>query len=94
LFDRGLGAVELAGRYDAIRFGSAEHLGRPSRSPRAANILSASDRAWTLGINWYWNRFFKVQLNAIRDRLEDAGRTPLPGEAVYWMRVVRVQFVL
>lgn len=94
LFDRGLGAVELAARYDAIRFGSAEHPGRPSRSPRGANILSASDRAWTLGVNWYWNRFFKIQLNAVREKLDDAGRTPLPGEAVYWMRIVRVQFAL
>jgi phosphate-selective porin OprO/OprP len=94
LFDRGIGAVELAGRFDTIRFGSAEHPGNPSRTPRAANILGNSDRAWTFGLNWYWNRFFKVQFNAVREKLEDIQRTPVPAETIFWMRLVRVQLVL
>jgi phosphate-selective porin OprO/OprP len=95
LFARGFGAVELAGRLEATRWGSAgEHIGRPSRSPRAYNVFEASDRAVTLGINWYWNRHFKVQLNGIREKLEDPTRVPITGEHVYWTRVLRVQFIM
>jgi phosphate-selective porin OprO/OprP len=94
IFGRGFGAVELAGRLEGIRYGSADHIGRPSRSPRASNVTSASDRAVTLGINWYWNKHFKVQLNGIREKLEDLTRTPLEGESTYWTRVIRVQFIL
>ena len=54
----------------------------------------ASDRAVTLVINWYWNRHFKVQLNGIREKLEDPTRVPITGEHVYWTRLLRVQFIM
>jgi len=57
--DRGVGAIELAARYEQLRFGSSEHAGLPSRSPRASNILASSDRVWTAGVNWYVNSFFQ-----------------------------------
>ncbi len=98
LLERGLGAVELAGRWEALRFGSAQHLGRPLRIERASNVLGNSDRAWTVGVNWYWNRHIKIQFNAIRERIEDfeesRRRTPLLGHPIYWTRLCRVQFVL
>ncbi len=94
IFGRGFGAVELAGRVEAARWGSADHVGRPSRSPRAANLVSQSDRAVTLGVNWYWNKHFKVQLNGIREKLEDPTRTPINGESTYWTRLLRVQFIM
>ncbi|MBI3695752.1 MAG: hypothetical protein HY238_13050 [Acidobacteria bacterium] len=90
----GLGAVEMAGRYEQIRHGSAEHPGLPSRSSRAANILSESERVATFGVNWYLNRFMKIQFNAIRELIEDAQRTPIAGQDTYWSRYVRMQFVL
>jgi len=93
-FRRGIGAVEAAGRYEAIRFGSAEHPGRPSRTSRAANILGNSDRAWTVGVNWYLNHYMKIQLNGIRENIEDVQRTPIPGRNIFWTRLLRIQFVM
>src|SRR6185503_18920523 len=49
----GLGAVELAGRYEQLSFGSASgaEVDLPSRTPRATNIMPSGDRALTLGVN-------------------------------------------
>ncbi len=92
----GIGAVEIAGRFEALRFGSAAHEGRPSRGTRAANILGNSDRIWTFGVNWFVNRWSKIQYNAVRDKIEDtqAFRAPIRGRSTYWMHAVRLQFVL
>ena len=90
----GPGALELALRYDVMRFSSAEHPGRPSRSLRAANVLQTSDRTWTFGANWYLNHWTKVQFNSFRERLEDPIRTSIPAESLYWSHAVRVQFVM
>jgi hypothetical protein len=87
----GLGAVELAVRWECMRIGSAEHPGAPSRSTRAANVLGASDRALAFGINWYLNRWVKIQGNGIRERLEDPQRSPIFGRTLFWTRVVRIQ---
>jgi phosphate-selective porin OprO/OprP len=88
------GRVELAARYEQLRFGSEASGARPSRSPRAANVLGNSDRAITLGANWYANRWTKFQFNAIRETIEDPARTPIPGVQHYWMFVGRTQFSL
>ena len=90
----GFGAVELAARYEALRFGSSEHPGRPSRGTRAANVAGNSDRAWTFGINWFLNRWLKVQGNFIHERIEDPVRRPIENVERYWMRIVRLQFEL
>jgi phosphate-selective porin OprO and OprP len=90
----GFGALELAARVEQIRFGSSEHPGPSLRHPRAPNILPASDRAWTLGVNWYANRWLKVQLNGVREKIEDTVRGPLPGEGVLWTCVLRLQVVM
>jgi phosphate-selective porin OprO/OprP len=90
----GTGAIELAIRYEQIRFGSSEHPGTPSRSQRAANILPTSDRAWTFGTNWYLNNWLKVQFNAVRERIEDTVRSPIPGESLFWTRVWRIQVLM
>jgi phosphate-selective porin OprO/OprP len=87
----GIGALEFAVRYEAIRFGSAEHPGLPSRSTRAANILSDSNRLVTFGFNWYVNRWVKIQANGIHERLEDPQRSPMFGRTLFWSRVVRIQ---
>ncbi len=89
---RGLGAIQLAARYEQMRFGSSEHPGLPSRSPRAANIFSESERIASFGVNWYLNRFTKVQFSALREVLEDAARTPISGVDTYWSRFLRIQF--
>jgi phosphate-selective porin len=93
---RGIGALELAARFEVIRFGSAQNAGRPARNTRADNVTRQSDRAWTFGVNWYLNRWSKIQLNGVREKFEDvlSPRNPISGRNRYWMRVVRIQLVL
>src|SRR5262249_34303845 len=92
--EHGVGAIELAGRFEQIRFGSSEHPGDPFSSPRSPNIRSQSERVGTVGINWYLNRFSKIQLNGIHEKLEDSLRGPLPGTNKFWTGMVRLQFAM
>ena len=94
LLGKGIGAVEIASRYEQIRFGSSEHPGLPSRSSRAANIFSTSERVATFGTNWHLNRYMRIQFNAVREVIEDVRNAPIPGRDTYWSRYVRMQFVL
>ncbi|MCX6590985.1 MAG: porin [Acidobacteria bacterium] len=91
---KGLGALEIASRYEQIRFGSAEHPGLPSRSSRAANIYSESERVATFGVNWYLNRHMRIQYNWIREVIEDKRNAPIPGIGTYWSKYARMSFVL
>ena len=89
----GIGAVEVAARYERLWFGSAGE-GVGQRTPRAEHVLQSGDRVLTLGVNWTLNRFIKLQVNAIRERVEDRQRSPVPNGAAFWSRVLRLQFVL
>ncbi|MBI3679298.1 MAG: hypothetical protein HY235_02755 [Acidobacteria bacterium] len=86
--------LELAGRYEQIRFGSAEHPGVASRSLRAGNILGNSDRVWTTGLNWKVHRYLRVQVNGIHEKLEDRQRAPVSNRLGYWSAVCRLQVVM
>lgn len=88
------GAIELAARFEGLRFGGPTAGGEPSRSPRAAVIVPNSERVWTFGANWYVSRYVRVVGNVIREHLDDAARAPIPGEQNYWSTIVRLQFVL
>jgi phosphate-selective porin OprO and OprP len=90
----GWGAVELAARYERLMFDSVGGTDEAFRSPRTETILPTGDRAWTLGVNWTVNRFVKVQVNGIREHVEDIERNPVPNGAAFWSRIVRLQFVL
>lgn len=90
----GLGAIELAARLEKLRFGSTAGSGDASTSPRADAVLGNSDVAVTLGVNWYLNRWVKIQANLIRERIEDPSRGPLPAKAGFWSRVLRVQLTI
>jgi phosphate-selective porin OprO/OprP len=90
----GLGALEIAGRYEQTRFGSSEHPGKPTRSLRAANILGNREFAWTFGANWYWNRMVRIQFNATREQIEDPVRSPFGNREPFWMKVWQLQFVM
>ncbi len=94
LFRGGAGAAELAVRYERLGFGSFSASEEPFSNPRAANLLHTSNRAWTIGVNWYLNRWAKVQVDGIREWIEDPDRSPILGRRVFWMRVCRLQFVL
>jgi phosphate-selective porin OprO and OprP len=90
----GIGAVEIAGRYERLWFDSPGGTGPPLRNPRAENIYPSGDKVLTLGVNWTLNRFMKVQFNGIRDHVEDIERNPIPDGGAFWSRILRFQFVL
>jgi hypothetical protein len=48
----------------------------------------------SFGVNWYLNRWVKVQFNLIRDELTDPSLGPLPLQPSFWSRVWRVQLTL
>ena len=93
LFDGGFGAVEVAARYERLWFDGVPGTDAPFRNPRAETIFPEGDRALTLGINWTLNRFLKIQVNGIREHVEDPERNPVSNGA-FWSRVLRLQFVL
>ena len=57
-------------------------------------VFSAEVRVWTAGVNWYPNRWVRLQGNAVRETFEDTNRTPVPGDATFWSGVLRMQVVL
>ena len=91
LLQGGFGAIEVAARYEQLRFASAGSPAEPpSRSPRAANVAPNGDRAWTLGVNWYVNRWAKVRFNVINETLDDPDLGPAPDSSS--LRTIVVQF--
>jgi phosphate-selective porin len=94
IFRGGFGALEAAVRYDQLRFDSKIGQDTPFRNSRAETILPSGDRVWTLGLNWYVNRWGKVQINGIREHATDPERSPTLGGTPYWSKVVRFQFEL
>jgi phosphate-selective porin OprO/OprP len=94
LFAGGMGAVEIGTRLETLAFGSVADQGPAFRNPRADHLLGNADRVWTTGVNWYVNRWVKLQGNAIREALDDAERTPVPGRRVFWSGVLRMQLVI
>ncbi|MGE3509593.1 MAG: OprO/OprP family phosphate-selective porin [Vicinamibacterales bacterium] len=90
----GIGALEIAARLESMAFGSLGQGELPSASPRAEVIRGNRDLATTLGLNWYLNRWIKVQANLIRERLDDPALGPIPGQRLYWSRAVRLQCTL
>jgi phosphate-selective porin OprO/OprP len=94
LFRGGGGALELATRVERLGFGSTLEGAPEQTNPRAANLLETGLRAWTAGVNWYVNRWVKIQYNAIRELLDDPERGPDPDRAGFWTHVLRLQFVM
>jgi len=91
----GFGAIEVAVRYEVLRFASAGASQEPpSDSLRAANVLGNGDRALTGGVNWYLNKWVKIQVNGIREKLDDPNLSPVAGQSSFWTVVSRLQFVL
>ncbi len=89
----GVGAVEVAGRFEVLRFASAGAPQEPpSDSRRAANILGNGDSVLTAGVNWYLNRWLKFQVNGIHETLDNAALGPVPGQSSFWTVVTRLQF--
>jgi phosphate-selective porin OprO/OprP len=94
LFGGGAGAFEVAARYERIQMGS-DAPGEPEeQNPRAANLLENGERLWTFGLNWYLNRWMRIQLNGIRETIDDIERSPSSTQNTFWLGVARLQLVL
>jgi phosphate-selective porin OprO/OprP len=94
LFQGGLGAVELAVRFERIRFASALKEGTSFLTPRADPLLGNAESIFTVGVNWYLNKWGRVVVNGIREAFEDPERTAIPGRTSGWAAVTRLQFAM
>jgi phosphate-selective porin OprO and OprP len=94
LFRGGYGAIEVAGRVEKLTFDSVATGEAPSTSPRADVILGNSNRVLTLGVNWYANRWIKLQFNLIQETVQDPAQGPAPERPRIWSRILRFQFQL
>jgi phosphate-selective porin OprO/OprP len=92
LFQGGFGAIEVGARVESLKFKSGTAGEQGSKSPRADTILGNGDQVTTVGVNWYVNRFFKVQANFIREKLDDPSQGPLPSKASFTTKAIRFQF--
>jgi phosphate-selective porin len=90
LMQGGFGAVEVAVRVEKLAWGSVAK-GAGSTSPRTDIIPANSDTAFTIGANWYPNKWVKIQVNLIKETLTDPSHGPLPAKASFWSRIIRFQ---
>jgi phosphate-selective porin OprO/OprP len=89
----GYGAIEIGTRVEGLSAGSGPTSNTALYGPRSPGVLPSGDLVWTLGLNWYVNRFFELSLNVIReDRTLPRTATIVPGPV--WSRTLRVEFGL
>ena len=93
LLEGGIGAIELAVRYEQLKFESTSQEGTPFTNPRAEYLLPNSDTVFTVGVNWMTSKWTRVLVNAIHEDFEDAARTPVPGTTSFWSGLVRLNIV-
>ncbi len=85
LFQGGAGAFELAARLEQLSFDDVV----------GTALRGNGDRVTTLGVNWYVNRFMKVQPNLIIESIHDPQRSPAPShQGRFVSAIVRFQFTL
>jgi phosphate-selective porin OprO/OprP len=89
-----VGAIELAARTEQIGFRSATDDGTEYRGSRVAKIGHVTNAVTSVGVNWYVNRFVKVQFNRIRERVHDSIQTPEQFRRGLWSEVFRVQLAM
>jgi phosphate-selective porin len=90
----GLGAIELALRVEGLRFDDARSASAaPPDGFGIAGIAGNADHVGTAGLNWYLNHYVKIQWNLIRERVDDARRSPAPASGgQFTTQVLRLQF--
>jgi phosphate-selective porin len=93
LLEGGIGAIELAIRYEHLGFRSAGTTGPAFTNPRAEHLLPNSDRAWTFGVNWITTKWTRILINAIHESLEDENRSPETGTSSFWSGLIRLNVV-
>jgi phosphate-selective porin OprO/OprP len=88
----GPGAIELAARYEEIRFDDVENEGFESAGSRAANVRPAGLRALTGGLSWWPSTFLRLMGDVVVERYDDALRAPEVGKNGSYVSLIgRVQ---
>ena len=89
-----LRALDLTGRFDRLSFGSGATADDAFLNPRADHVAPIGKEAWTAGVNWYLNRWVKLQTNTVREQLLDPlALLPLSATPL-WSAVVRFQVAM
>lgn len=94
IFQKGGGAVEVGVRFEQIGFSSVLKQGTAFANPRADPFLENVESIWTVGVNWYLNKWGKIVVNGIREAFQDPDRTAIPGRTSGWAAVMQLQFAL
>jgi phosphate-selective porin len=84
----GPGAVELALRYEGLRFDDVSNHGIELAGSRARNIRPAGIRTFTGGVSWWPTSFLRFQGNVLVERYDDALRAPEPGKRGNYVTLV------
>jgi phosphate-selective porin OprO/OprP len=92
---QGIGAFELVARYEGLRFNDASYPGAIFGFPTAESLQANGERATTVGLNWYLNRYVKLQGDVIHEAIADPERSPAPSTGGRFTSVIfRVQLRL
>ncbi len=95
LFRGGFGAIELAVRFENLKFDTIEYPGSQFGFPTESKLVGNADRVTTLGVNWYLNDYLKIQINLITEGISDPARSPSSAEdGRFTSAVIRFQFRL
>jgi phosphate-selective porin len=88
----GPGAVELALRYEELRFDDVANQGLEAEGPRAAHICPAGYRALQGGLSWWPSSFLRVMGDLVVERYDDVRHAPEPGKSGNYLSLLgRVQ---
>lgn len=90
---RGLTGLELAARVEQLSLGTPGAPALQVWTPRAEQLSTVTDRAWTFGVTWTLNRLVRVQANAVRESVTDRSRIAAPPHAI-WSPAARLQVAM
>ena len=84
----GVGAVELAARYEELWFDDVSNQGFEAAGSRSNNIRPAGLKTFTGSVSWWPTRFLRFQGNVLVERYDDALRAPEPGKQGNYVSLV------
>ena len=93
VFADGYGALELVARVERLAFSTPSTPAEPV-SPLAVLPVANADRAATVGLAWYLNRYLKISASAVFESISDPARSPRPGAGHVPTAVVQFQAAL
>ena len=76
----GPGAVEIAARYESLRFDDVGNQGDEVAGRRAANLRPAGYRAFTSGLSWWTSPILRLLGDVVVERYDDSLRAPTSGK--------------